>query len=69
MPENERPHEYCDKCPMYCWLTKEEAMSYMKVEKSTLYQYIALGLKVSKINSIMRFLRSAVDDFIMGFRM
>jgi hypothetical protein len=68
MPETGRPHEYCGKCPMYCWLTLEDAMDYMKVKKTTLYKYIGQGLKVSNINGKMRFLQRDLDDFIMVFR-
>jgi hypothetical protein len=68
MPENESPYEHCGKCPMYCWLSKDEAMAYLGVGKTALYKYIELGLKVSKIIGKMRFLRSDLDDFIMGFR-
>ncbi|WP_290033542.1 helix-turn-helix domain-containing protein [Ligilactobacillus cholophilus] len=47
------------------WLTYKQAMDYLQIRSyTTLYKFIADGLKVSEIGKVKRISTEALDEFM-----
>lgn len=47
------------------WLTYREAMNYLKIKSyTTLYKFIAKGLKVTEIGNVKRISKENLDAFM-----
>lgn len=47
------------------WLTYRQAMDYLQIKSyTTLYKFIAKGLKVTEIGNVKRIAKKNLDDFM-----
>ena len=47
------------------WLTYRQAMDYLQIKSyTTLYKFIAKGLKVSEIGNVKRISKTSLNDFM-----
>lgn len=47
------------------WLTYKQAMDYLQIKSyTTLYKFIANGLKVTEIGTVKRISTAALDEFM-----
>lgn len=47
------------------WLTYKQAMDYLQIKSyTTLYKFIASGLKVTEIGKVKRISTTALDEFM-----
>ncbi len=47
------------------WLTYRQAMDYLQIKSyTTLYKFIAKGLKVTEVGNVKRISKTSLDDFM-----
>jgi hypothetical protein len=67
-PEGAQPNDNSFS-PLRKWYTREQAMDFLKVGRTTFYLYQKeYGLKSSLIGNIRRFYEDDINDFLMGYR-